>query len=85
MKRIVDIFTKDWASEIVWTYVISLGNEGVLTDIDAFEFKKLTKLDKGDDKLRRSIFTTEEMNDYWKALNEYLAEALRYRRSQKLC
>lgn len=40
-----------------------------LTDIDAFEFKKLTKLDKGDDKLRRSIFTTEEMNDYWKALN----------------
>ncbi len=48
-----------------------------LTDIDAFEFKKLTKLDKGDDKLRRSIFTTEEMNDYWKALNEYLAEALK--------
>lgn len=41
MKRIVDIFTKDWANEIVWTYVISLGNEGVLTDIDAFENEAL--------------------------------------------
>ncbi len=48
-----------------------------LTDIDGFEFKKLKKLDKGDDKLRRSIFTTEEMNDFWKALNEYLEEALK--------
>jgi len=41
MKRLVDIFTKDWANEIVWTYVISLGNEGVLTDIDAFENEAL--------------------------------------------
>ena len=48
-----------------------------LTDIDGFEFKKLKKLDRGDDKLRRSIFTTEEMKDYWKALNEYLEEALK--------
>ena len=41
MKRIVDIFTKDWANEIVWTYVISLGNEGVLMDIDTFENEAL--------------------------------------------
>ena len=41
MKRIVDIFTKDWANEIVWTYVISLGNEGVLIDIDTFENEAL--------------------------------------------
>lgn len=41
MKRIVDIFTKDWANEIVWTYVISLGDEGALIDIDAFENEAL--------------------------------------------
>lgn len=41
MKRIVDIFTKDWANEIVWTYVISLGNEDVLMDIDTFENEAL--------------------------------------------
>ena len=48
-----------------------------LTDIDGFEFKKLKKLDKGDDNLRRSIFTNDEMKDYWRALNEYLEEALK--------
>ena len=41
MKRIVDIFTKDWASEIVWTYVITLGDERTQIDIDAFENEAL--------------------------------------------
>jgi hypothetical protein len=41
MKRIVDIFTKDWASEIVWTYVITLGNEHTQVNIDAFENEAL--------------------------------------------
>ncbi|QWE17233.1 hypothetical protein [Polynucleobacter sp. AP-Nino-20-G2] len=41
MKRIVDIFTKDWASEIAWTYVINLGDEHVALDIDAFENEAL--------------------------------------------
>lgn len=26
MKRIVDIFTKDWTSEIVWSYIIDSEN-----------------------------------------------------------
>lgn len=47
------------------------------TDIEAFEFKKQKVQDKGDDKLRRSIFTLDEMNDYWKSLNKYLADALK--------
>lgn len=41
MKRLVDIFTKDWANEIVWTYVISLGDEGAPIDIDVFENEAL--------------------------------------------
>lgn len=48
-----------------------------LTDIDGFEFKKMKALDKGDDDLRRSIFTQEEMRDYWLALNVYLNEAIK--------
>ena len=41
MKRIVDIFSKDWSSEIVWTYVITLGDGNSLIDIDAFENEAL--------------------------------------------
>jgi len=47
------------------------------TDIEAFEFKKQKVQDKGDDKLRRSIFTFEEMKRYWEVLNRYLDEALK--------
>ena len=47
-----------------------------LTDIDGFEFKKMKALDKGDDEWRRSIFTQEEMADFWKALNNYLDDAI---------
>jgi hypothetical protein len=41
MKRIVDIFSKDWSTEIVWTYVITLGHEETLVNIDAFENEAL--------------------------------------------
>ena len=41
MKRIVDIFSKDWSSEIVWTYVLTLGNDDTLINIDAFENEAL--------------------------------------------
>ena len=41
MKRIVDIFTKDWSSEIVWTYVITLGNNNLPMDTEAFENEAL--------------------------------------------
>jgi integrase len=47
-----------------------------LTDIDGFEFKKMKAIDKGDDDLRRSIFTQEEMKIYWKKLDEYMKEAI---------
>jgi len=47
------------------------------SDIGEFEFKKQKTQDKGDDALRRSIFTLDEMNFYWSALNEYLAEAIK--------
>jgi integrase len=48
-----------------------------LTDFDSFEFKKLKKIDKGDDDFRRSIFTQEEMKNYWASLNKYLDEAIK--------
>ena len=41
MKRIVDIFSKDWSSEIVWSYVITLGHEDLSIDLDAFENEAL--------------------------------------------
>ena len=41
MKRIVDIFSKDWTSEIVWTYVITLGNEDLSINLDSFENEAL--------------------------------------------
>lgn len=57
MKRIVDIFTKDWANEIVWTYVITLGDEHTLIEIDAFESEALRRaIDEGKGNLE-SIFS----------------------------
>lgn len=41
MKRIVDIFTNDWANEIVWTYVITLGDAQISPNIEAFESEAL--------------------------------------------
>jgi hypothetical protein len=41
MKRIVDVFTKDWSHEIVWTYVIELGDGLVPLEIEAFENEAL--------------------------------------------
>lgn len=47
-----------------------------LTDFDAFEFRKLKRIDKGNDDLRRSIFTQEEISAYWTQLNKYLDAAI---------
>ncbi len=41
MKRVVDIYTKDWANEIVWTYVITLGDDLSPLDIEIFENEAL--------------------------------------------
>ena len=41
MKRIVDIFSKDWSHEILWTYVIDLGEMKTLPQIEAFENEAL--------------------------------------------
>ena len=37
MKRIVDIFTKDWTSELVWSYIITSENAPTSKTIDAIE------------------------------------------------
>ncbi len=47
-----------------------------LTDFESFEFKKLKKVDKGNDDFRRSIFTQDEMTAYWASLNKYLDKAI---------
>ena len=47
-----------------------------LTDFESFEFKKLKKIDKGDDDFRRSIFTQDEMTAYWESLSRYLDKAI---------
>jgi len=41
MKRVVDIFSKDWSHEILWTYVIEIGNSTSLTTTEAFEIEAL--------------------------------------------
>lgn len=37
MKRVVDIFSKDWSHEILWTYVIELGDDPRISTVNAFE------------------------------------------------
>lgn len=37
MKRIVDIFSKDWAPEILWTYIINLDGVENTTDLNKDE------------------------------------------------
>jgi integrase len=47
------------------------------TYIDGFDFKKLKKLDTGDEKNRRNTFTDEEIADIKIALESYIREAKR--------
>ena len=41
MKRIVDIFTQDWSHDIVWTYIIELGDDHIPVTLEAFENEAL--------------------------------------------
>lgn len=45
------------------------------TSVEAFDFKKLPRIDRGDEALRRSTFTDDEMKDIFAVLERYLAEA----------
>ena len=47
------------------------------TYIDEFDFKRLPKLDTGDERNRRNTFTDEEIRDIKTALEHYIAEAKR--------
>lgn len=56
MKRVVDIFSKDWSHEILWTYVIELGENHHPIGVEAFENEALRMAiedSKGD---ARSLF-----------------------------
>lgn len=44
------------------------------TYIDGFDFKKLPRIDKGDETLRRDIFTDEEISAIKTQLEKYIAE-----------
>ncbi len=41
MKRIVDIFDKGWSHEILWTYIIELGDAYQSPIAEAFEIEAL--------------------------------------------
>lgn len=45
------------------------------TYVDGFDFKKLQRIDRGDEALRRSIFTNDEINVITVALENYITEA----------
>lgn len=45
------------------------------TYIDGFDFKKLKRIDRGDEANRRSTFTDSEAKNFEKALKEYILEA----------
>jgi integrase len=45
------------------------------TDIEAFDFKKLKPIDRGDDSLRRASFDDHEIKDIQKCLIIYIAKA----------
>lgn len=45
------------------------------TSIEAFDFKKLPRIDRGDESLRRSTFTDDEMVKILVVLERYLSEA----------
>ncbi len=46
-----------------------------LTHIEAFDFKKLPRVDKGNDALRRATFSDDEIRDIKLQLESYVAEA----------
>ena len=50
MKRIVDIYRKDQRSQVLWTYIVSLGGDGSHPSIEDFkqEALRLAVLDKRD-------------------------------------
>ena len=41
MKRIVDIFDKGWSHEILWTYIIELGDTPMPPTVETFEAEAL--------------------------------------------
>lgn len=45
------------------------------TYIDSFDFKKLQRIDRGDEALRRSSFTDDEIADITNTLEQYVADA----------
>lgn len=47
------------------------------TRIEAFDFKKLPRIDKGDEALRRSSFTDEEITDITSQLENFIAEKMK--------
>ena len=47
------------------------------TRIEAFDFKKLPRIDKGDETLRRSSFTDEEITDITSQLENFIAEKMK--------
>ena len=47
------------------------------THIDAFDFKKLPRIDKGDESLRRSSFTDDEIAEIRKQLENFIAEKMK--------
>lgn len=47
------------------------------TRIEAFDFKKLPRIDKGDESLRRSSFTDEEITDITSQLENFIAEKMK--------
>lgn len=53
------------------------------TYIDGFDFKPLKRIDRGDDSLRRSLFTEDEMVDIKLKLDEYIVEAKRDLKDEK--
>jgi integrase len=48
------------------------------TDIDGFDFKKLKRIDRGNEDLRRASFTDEEVGDIVKQLKKIVAEAVKH-------
>ena len=47
------------------------------TRIEAFDFKKLPRIDKGDESLRRSSFTDDEIAEIRKQLENFIAEKMK--------
>ena len=46
------------------------------TNIDAFDFRKLARVDTNDDTIRRSTFTVDEVAEFETATHKYLADSV---------